>query len=108
MSLYVLYVYRKPILSLTVITHVQYHCVKLIKKGEQLKKKYRLYTLIPFPNPPYPLLMLARPGFTSWHDLGSQPAGVVTHSLKPLSYCQFLWLAHQISLYSIFLFSFLS
>ena len=36
MSLYVLYVYRKPILSLTVITHVQYHCVKLIKKGEQL------------------------------------------------------------------------
>lgn len=65
MSLYVFYVYRKPILSLTVITHVQYHCVKLIKKGEQLKKKYRLYTLIPFPNPPYPLLMLAWPGFTT-------------------------------------------
>ena len=50
--------YRKPILSPNVITHVQYHCVKLIKKGEQLKKKYRQYTLIPFPNPPYPLLKM--------------------------------------------------
>lgn len=49
MSLYILYVYRKPILSLTVITHVQYHYVKLIKKGEQLKKKIQAIHSDPLP-----------------------------------------------------------